>query len=124
MPPSEASDVSGNGSTATPPPAGEGAGALERLYAATTAISAALDDEAHLLPHLLRRIVDEFAALVEARYAALGLLGDDGGLVSFEVTGAHATRRGCPAPAPPSGAGPPGHLAAPGSDLAPGRSYS
>jgi signal transduction histidine kinase/DNA-binding response OmpR family regulator len=56
---------------------------LARLYGATTALtSEALDEE-----QLLRRIVEEAAGLVRARYAALGLLGTDGRLIRFETVG-------------------------------------
>jgi signal transduction histidine kinase/DNA-binding response OmpR family regulator len=56
---------------------------LERLYAATTAIGGEMEDERHLL----ERIVRELARLVDARYAALGILGSDGSLMHFETTG-------------------------------------
>lgn len=75
--------------------------ALERLYAATTAMSAVLDDE----PRLLRVVVVQLAALLDARYAALGLLGDDGALVSFETTGLTADEELLLRPQPPHGRG-------------------
>ncbi len=58
-------------------------GPLERLYAATTALGGAIEDE----NRLLQRIVEELAGLVDARYAALGILGQDGTLIQFETIG-------------------------------------
>jgi signal transduction histidine kinase/DNA-binding response OmpR family regulator len=56
---------------------------LAALYAATTALtSEALDEQS-----LIRRIVRAAASLTRARYAALGLLGPDGDLISFETIG-------------------------------------
>jgi len=74
---------------------------LERLYAATTAMTAALEDE----PRLLKTIVVELAALVNARYAALGLLGDDGSLISFDTTGLTPEVEELLRPQPPHGRG-------------------
>jgi signal transduction histidine kinase len=74
---------------------------VERLYAATTAISAAVDDE----PRLLKRIVEELATLLDARYAALGILGDDGALVHFETTGLTPEEEALLRPQPPHGRG-------------------
>jgi signal transduction histidine kinase/CheY-like chemotaxis protein len=74
---------------------------VERLYAATTAISAAVDDE----PRLLKRIVEELATLLDARYAALGILGDDGALVHFETTGLTPEEEVHLRPQPPHGRG-------------------
>src|SRR5690242_11583352 len=56
---------------------------LARLYAATTALSSEPLDE----DRLLRRIAEEAAILLRARYAALGLLGPDGLLTRFETVG-------------------------------------
>jgi len=57
-------------------------GRLRGLVRATQAIAVDLD-----LPHLLQRIVDEAQALVGARYAALGVLGDDHTLTQFVHAG-------------------------------------
>ncbi|MFO7590573.1 MAG: GAF domain-containing sensor histidine kinase [Acidimicrobiia bacterium] len=40
------------------------------------------------LPQVLRHVIESAAALVEARYGALGVIGDDGGLGEFVTTGA------------------------------------
>lgn len=40
------------------------------------------------LPHVLRHVVESAVALVDARYGALGVIGDDGGLSNFITTGA------------------------------------
>jgi signal transduction histidine kinase/DNA-binding response OmpR family regulator len=56
---------------------------LTRLYAATTALTRESLDEAALFA----LIVEQAAALVGARYAALGLLGPDGHLISFVTRG-------------------------------------
>jgi hypothetical protein len=71
-----------------------GRGALERLYAARTAISAALDDELRLL----QRIAEELATLLDARYAAIGILGDDGQVVAMPIP-TRPTWLGLPSPA-------------------------
>jgi signal transduction histidine kinase len=57
-------------------------GRLRGLVRATQAIAADLD-----LPHLLQRIVEEARTLIGARYAALGVLGDDHTLTQFVHTG-------------------------------------
>ena len=57
--------------------------ALERLYAATAAISAVIDDE----PRLLGTVAKQFASLLNARYGALGILGEDGTLTGFYTYG-------------------------------------
>jgi signal transduction histidine kinase/DNA-binding response OmpR family regulator len=74
---------------------------LERLYTATTAMSAALDDEVQLR-HV---IVAQLASLLDARYAALGLLGADGTLISFETTGLTPEEEELLRPQPPHGRG-------------------
>lgn len=78
-----------------------GRGPLERLYAATTALSAALEDE----PGLVRRIAVELATLLDARYAAVGLLGEDGHLIAFETTGLTVEEEEVLRPQPPHGRG-------------------
>ena len=75
--------------------------ALERLYAATAAVSAAIDDE----PHLLRTVAEQFAALVNARYGALGILGEDGTLNEFYTHGLSQDDEAFLRPTPPVGAG-------------------
>ena len=57
-------------------------GRLRGLLRATQAIAMDLD-----LPNLLQRIVDEARVVVGARYAALGVIGDDQGLVQFVHSG-------------------------------------
>jgi signal transduction histidine kinase/DNA-binding response OmpR family regulator len=84
--------------TTTPAP---GHGALERLYAATTAISAALDDETRLM----QRIVEELAQMLDARYAAAGILGEDGQLIHFETVGLTPEEEELLRPQPPHGRG-------------------
>ena len=74
---------------------------LERLYAATTAIGSAIDDE----QALLGRIVRELAALLDAKYAALGILGEDGALIHFETTGLTDEEEALLRPQPPHGRG-------------------
>src|SRR5688500_11325680 len=76
-------------------------GPLERLYAATSAIGSAIDDE----PRLLTRIVHELATLLDARYAALGILGEDGGLTHFITTGLTDEEEALLRPQPPHGKG-------------------
>lgn len=39
------------------------------------------------LPHVLRHVVESAVTLVDARYGALGVIGDDGGLSNFITTG-------------------------------------
>ena len=71
-------------STATPDP-----GAVhEALDAATRAIAGVLDVEA-----VLQVIVDEVRPLVGARYAALGIVGDDGAMERFITSGIDAETR-------------------------------
>ena len=74
---------------------------LRRLYAATTAISAFIDDE----PRLLQSVAEEFATLVSAKYAALGILGDDGTLKNFVTFGLTAEEETLLRPNPPTGKG-------------------
>ncbi len=74
---------------------------LRRLYAATTAISAFIDDE----PRLLQSVAEEFAKLVSAKYAALGILGDDGTLKNFVTFGLTAEEETRLRPNPPTGKG-------------------
>ncbi|HEX2517662.1 MAG TPA: GAF domain-containing protein, partial [Chloroflexota bacterium] len=74
---------------------------LERLYAATTALSETLEDE----PALVRRIARELATLLDARYAAVGLLGEDGHLIVFETTGLTPEEEALLRPQPPHGRG-------------------
>lgn len=73
---------------------------FERLLAATVAISAE-----HQLEHVLQQVVDSARAVVESRYAALGILADDGKTLDpFVVAGispAEKLRLG----APPTGKG-------------------
>src|SRR6059058_3167783 len=81
----------------SPPPSSP----LERLYRATTAISATVDDEGQLL----QTIVEQLATLLDARYAALGLLGEHGDLISFETRGLTPEELGSPcSPSRPSAA--------------------
>ena len=75
--------------------------ALERLYAATTAVSAAIDDE----PRLLATVAEQFAWLVGARYGALGILGDDGTLKGFYTHGLTNDEERFLRPTPPVGHG-------------------
>ncbi len=75
--------------------------ALERLYAATAAISAAIDDEAQLL----RTVPEEFALLLNVRYGALGLLGEEGGLTEFHTHGLTPEQEEFLRPTPPVGRG-------------------
>ncbi len=72
-----------------------------RLYTATTAISAFIDDE----PRLLQSVADEFATLVSAKYAALGLLGHDGTLRTFVTFGLTAEEEMLLRPNPSTGKG-------------------
>jgi signal transduction histidine kinase/DNA-binding response OmpR family regulator len=74
---------------------------LERLYAATTAISDAIDDE----ERLLQRIVQELSRLLNARYAAMGILGEDGRLAHFETTGLTGEEEAALWDTPPHGRG-------------------
>jgi len=74
---------------------------LERLSRATTALGSALDDERQLL----KRIVVELARLLDARYAAIGLLGEDGRLQFFETTGLTPEEEELLRPNPPHGRG-------------------
>src|SRR5688500_6889559 len=76
-------------------------GPLERLYAATSALGSAIDDEAALL----RRIVHELAALLDTKYAALGILGEDGALTHFITTGLTDEEEALLRPQPPHGRG-------------------
>ena len=78
-----------------------GRGPLERLYAATSAISAGLVDE----PTIVRRIALELATLLDAHYAAVGLLGADGELLVFETTGLTPAEEAVLGPHPPHGRG-------------------
>ena len=57
-------------------------GRLRGLVRATQAIAADLD-----LQHLLQRIVEEARSLIGARYAALGVLGENRTLTQFVHTG-------------------------------------
>lgn len=75
--------------------------ALERLYAATAAVSAAIDDE----PRLLATVAEQFASLVGARYGALGILGDDGTLNGFYTHGLTNDEEQFLRPTPPVGHG-------------------
>jgi signal transduction histidine kinase/CheY-like chemotaxis protein len=76
-------------------------GPLERLYAATAALGGAIEDESRLL----QRIVEQLASLLDARYAALGILGHDGRLVHFETTGLTAVEFETLKDDPPHGRG-------------------
>ena len=75
--------------------------ALERLYAATAAISAVIDDE----PRLLGSVAEQFAMLVNARYGALGILGEDGTLKGFYTHGLSRDDEAFLRPTPPVGHG-------------------
>ena len=75
--------------------------ALERLYAATAAISAVIDDE----PRLLGTVAEQFASLVNARYGALGILGEDGTLTGFYTYGLSHDDEAFLRPTPPVGHG-------------------
>jgi signal transduction histidine kinase/DNA-binding response OmpR family regulator len=75
--------------------------ALERLYAATTAIGSVVDDE----PKLLATIVRELAQLLDTKYAALGILGADGRLIHFETTGLTPEEDAALRDTPPHGKG-------------------
>ncbi|MAG36372.1 MAG: hypothetical protein CL878_09025 [Dehalococcoidia bacterium] len=74
---------------------------LARLYAAASALTAAGTDEAALL----QRIVEAAAQLVDARYAALGLLADDGTLRDFVTTGLTPEEEASLSATPPLGRG-------------------
>ena len=75
--------------------------ALERLYAATAAVSAVIDDE----PRLLATVAEQFASLVGARYGALGILGEDGTLKDFYTHGLSRDEEAFLRPTPPIGHG-------------------
>jgi signal transduction histidine kinase len=72
---------------------------LRALEAATRAIAAELD-----LERVLQLIVDSVRGLVEARYAALGILGPDGRIERFITSGISAGERAAIGP-PPQGHG-------------------
>ncbi len=72
---------------------------LEALNAASLAIAAELS-----LPNLLQRITDIARELTGARYAALGVVGEDGRLVEFITSGISAEERARIGP-PPEGCG-------------------
>ena len=86
---------------------------LERLYVATTAIGGAIDDE----PKLLQRIVHELAALLDTKYAALGILGPDGELTHFITTGLTPGEEATLRETPPHGRGILGALLSEGRPL-------
>jgi signal transduction histidine kinase/CheY-like chemotaxis protein len=75
--------------------------ALERLYAATAAISAVIDDE----QRLFSTVPEQFASLVNARYGALGILGEDGTLKGFYTHGLSRDEEAFLRPTPPVGHG-------------------
>ena len=75
--------------------------ALERLYEATAAISAVIEDE----PRLLGTVAEQFASLVNARYGALGILGEDGTLTAFYTHGLSRDDEAFLRPTPPVGHG-------------------
>jgi len=56
---------------------------LDQLVASVAVVASGVS-----LPQVLRHVVESAAALVDARYGALGVLGDDGGLSDFITTGA------------------------------------
>ena len=53
----------------------------------------------------MRRIARELATLLDARYAAVGLLGEDGHLIAFETTGLTPEEEALLRPQPPHGRG-------------------
>ena len=62
---------------------GRGESAIDRLVAAMTGVTAGLS-----LHDLLRHLVESAARLVDARYGAIGVIGDDGRLQEFVTFGA------------------------------------
>ena len=56
---------------------------FDRLVTSLTTVASGVS-----LPEVLRHVVESAAALVRARYGALGVIGDDGGLSEFITTGA------------------------------------
>ncbi|MFI5206644.1 MAG: ATP-binding protein [Gemmatimonadales bacterium] len=84
----------------TPPAADEVRERFERLLAAGIALASE-----RTLAGVLRRVVDSARDVVGARFAALGVIGDDGrSLVTFEVSGITADQRTAIG-APPVGQG-------------------
>ena len=75
------------------------AGSLRALEAATRAIASELD-----VDRVLQRIVDSVRALVAARYAALGIVDDEGVIERFITSGITAEERAAIGP-PPRGHG-------------------
>ena len=63
-------------------------GAAEALFEAITAISSDLD-----LASVLTRLVEAATELTDAKYAALGVIGNDGSLVEFVTTGLDEEQR-------------------------------
>src|SRR5215218_10973207 len=74
---------------------------LERLYAATAALGEVQEGELALV----QRIAVELAVLLDARYASVGLLGEDGQLIAFETTGLTPEEEETLRPQPPHGRG-------------------
>ena len=56
---------------------------FDRLIASVATVASGVS-----LPQVLRHVVESAAAIVEARYGALGVIGDDGALSDFITTGA------------------------------------
>lgn len=96
MPARPTTDRSGT----TPPAADEVRERFERLLAAGVSLASE-----RTLAGVLRRVVDSARDVVGARFAALGVIGDDGrSLVTFEVSGLTAEQRTAIG-APPTGQG-------------------
>lgn len=72
----------------TPDPRPELPGSTQALLDAVIAISSDLDQRT-----VLTRIVEAACELTGARYAALGVIGNDGSLVEFVTTGIDDQRR-------------------------------
>jgi signal transduction histidine kinase len=87
-------------SGSTPPAAGEVRERFERLLAAGVALASE-----RTLAGVLRRVVDSACDVVGARYAALGVIGQDGrSLVTFDVSGLTAEQHTAIG-SPPTGQG-------------------
>lgn len=56
---------------------------FDRLVASLASVASGVS-----LPRVIQHVVESAGALVEARYGALGVIGDDGGLSDFVTTGA------------------------------------